>query len=103
MLVDDKKSSTGYIVSLGTGAFTWLSKNQHAVSLSSTETKYRMSLSASCEAAWLSTFDYLQVIQDDPSTMSCDNHGLLKLTKNLVFYDWKSMWKYISISFDGGE
>ena len=31
--VDDKKSTSGYVFSLGTGAVTWTSKKQHAVAL----------------------------------------------------------------------
>jgi hypothetical protein len=35
--IDDRKSTSGYVFSLGTGAVTWTSKKQHVVSLSSTE------------------------------------------------------------------
>jgi hypothetical protein len=39
VLVDDRKSTSGYVFSLGMGAVTWTSKKQHAVALSSTEAK----------------------------------------------------------------
>jgi hypothetical protein len=35
--VDDKKSTFGYVFSLGIGAVTWTNKKQHAIALSSTE------------------------------------------------------------------
>jgi hypothetical protein len=35
--VDDRKSTSGYVFSLGMGAVTWTSKKQHAVALSSTK------------------------------------------------------------------
>jgi hypothetical protein len=38
--VDDRKSTFGYVFSLGTGGVTWTSKKKHAVALSSTEAKY---------------------------------------------------------------
>lgn len=38
--VDDKKSTSGYVFSLGSGAVTWSSKKQQAVALSSTKAEY---------------------------------------------------------------
>jgi hypothetical protein len=42
-LVDDRKSITRYVFSLGTRVLSWLSKKQHVVSLSSIEAEYTMS------------------------------------------------------------
>ncbi|XP_057833780.2 secreted RxLR effector protein 161-like [Cryptomeria japonica] len=39
--VDDKKSTSGYVFSLGSSAITWTSKKQHAMALSSTKAEYR--------------------------------------------------------------
>eukprot|EP00253_Pinus_taeda_P023530 PITA_23530 len=38
--VDDRKSTAGYVFSLGSGVVTWTSKKQQAVALSSTEAEY---------------------------------------------------------------
>lgn len=35
--VDDRRSTSGYVFNLGTGAFSWSSKKQTTVALSSTE------------------------------------------------------------------
>ena len=51
--VDDKKSTSGYVFSLGSGTVTWTSKKQQAVSLSSTEAEYRGIVKVGCEAVWL--------------------------------------------------
>jgi hypothetical protein len=51
--VDDRKSTSGYVFSLGTGAVTWTSKKQHAVALSSTKAEYREALKGACKAVWL--------------------------------------------------
>eukprot|EP00253_Pinus_taeda_P014834 PITA_14834 len=51
--VDDRKSTAGYVFSLGSNIVTWTSKKQQAVALSSTEAEYRGAVKASCEAVWL--------------------------------------------------
>ena len=51
--VNDRKSTSGYVFSLGTGAITWTSKKQHEVTLSSTEEEYQGALKGACEAVWL--------------------------------------------------
>jgi hypothetical protein len=37
---DDRKSTAGYVFSLGSGPVTWAYKKQHAISLSSAEAEY---------------------------------------------------------------
>ena len=39
---DDRKSTTGYVVSLGSGAISWSSKKQQSIALSSTEAEYAL-------------------------------------------------------------
>ncbi|XP_057858983.1 secreted RxLR effector protein 161-like [Cryptomeria japonica] len=48
--VDDRKSTSGYVFSLGSGAVTWTSKKQQAMALSSTKAKYRGTVKTACEA-----------------------------------------------------
>lgn len=51
--VDDRKSTLGYVFSLGTSAVTWTNEKQQAVALSSIEDEYRGTIKATCEAVWL--------------------------------------------------
>jgi hypothetical protein len=51
--IDGRKSTSGYVFSLGMGAVTWTRKKQHAVILSSTKSEYRGSLKGACEVVWL--------------------------------------------------
>ena len=51
--IDDRKSTSGYVFSLGIGAVTWTNKKQHAVALSSTEADYRGAVKGACEAVWI--------------------------------------------------
>eukprot|EP00253_Pinus_taeda_P008239 PITA_08239 len=50
---DDRKSTTGYVFTLGSGPVTWACKKQGAISLSSVEAEYRGVVEASKEALWL--------------------------------------------------
>eukprot|EP00253_Pinus_taeda_P002569 PITA_02569 len=81
--VDDRKSTAEYVFSLGSGAVTWTSKKQQAVALSSTEAEYRGAVKASCEAIWLRRMlADMHVSQTGPTSLFCDNQGVLKLAKN---------------------
>ncbi|XP_059074001.1 secreted RxLR effector protein 161-like [Cryptomeria japonica] len=51
--VDDRKSTSGYAFSMGSGALTWTSKKQQAMTLSSIEAEYRGAVKATCEVVWL--------------------------------------------------
>ena len=47
---DERKSTTGYVFYLGTTAFTWVSKKQSIVALSTCEAEYVAASGAVCEA-----------------------------------------------------
>ena len=47
---DDRKSTAGYVFTLGLGPITWSCKKQSAISLSSVEVEYRGAVEASKEA-----------------------------------------------------
>ena len=51
--LDDRKSTTGYVFSLGSGPVTWACKKQQTLALSSAEAEYRAVVNASQEALWL--------------------------------------------------
>ena len=50
---NDRKSTIGYVFSLGSRPVTWACKKQQALSLSLAEEKYRAVVNASQEALWL--------------------------------------------------
>ena len=51
--ISDRRSTSGFMFSFGSGAVTWSSKKQPTVALSSTEAEYRGAAVAACEVAWL--------------------------------------------------
>jgi hypothetical protein len=86
--VDDRKSTFGYVFSLGMGAVTWTNKKQHVVSLSSIEVKYQGVVKGACEAVWLRRMlSNMKMQQTEPTPLLCDNQGVLKLAKNPVFHE----------------
>ena len=50
---DDRKCTTGYLFTLGSGPITWSCKKKSAISLSSAEVEYRGAVQANKEAMWL--------------------------------------------------
>eukprot|EP00253_Pinus_taeda_P033858 PITA_33858 len=75
---DDRKSTVGYVFTLGSGPITWACKKQAAISLSSAEAEYRGAVEASKEALWLrqilSEFGFQQ---QHPTTLWCDNQSAI--------------------------
>ncbi|XP_019264483.1 PREDICTED: uncharacterized protein LOC109242106 [Nicotiana attenuata] len=51
--IDDRKSTTGFVFFLGNSAFTWNSKKQPIVTLSTCEAEYVAACSCVCHAIWL--------------------------------------------------
>jgi len=82
---DDRKSTTGYVFTLGSGPITWAYKKHDAISLSSAEEEYRGAIEASKEALWLrqilSEFGFQE---QHPTTLWCDNQSAIQLCKDPV-------------------
>ncbi len=51
--VSDKRLTSGFMFSFGSGAINWSSKKQPIVALSNTEAEYRGAIIAACEVVWL--------------------------------------------------
>ena len=82
---DDRKSTAGYVFTLGSGPITWACKKQSAISLSSAEAEYRGAVEASKEALWLrQILSEFGLQQQHPTTLCCDNQSAIQLCKDLV-------------------
>ncbi|KAH1134015.1 hypothetical protein GYH30_012429 [Glycine max] len=85
---DSRKSTTGFMVYLGSSLISWQSKKQSTVSRSSSEAEYRALASTTCELQWLT---YL--LQDfrlkftKPATIYCDNQSAIQISINPVFHE----------------
>ena len=49
----DRKSTSGYVFSIGSGAVSWSSKKQATVALSSSEAEYIATSATTCQVIWL--------------------------------------------------
>jgi len=83
--VSDKRSTSGFMFSFGSGVVSWSSKKQPTVALSNTEAKYRGATIATCEVVWLQKLlsDLRQSV-DAPIVIYCDNISSILLVNNLV-------------------
>jgi len=52
-LVSDRRSTSGFMFSFGSGAVSWSSKKQPTSTLSSMEAEYRGATIVACEVVWL--------------------------------------------------
>ncbi|XP_038885842.1 secreted RxLR effector protein 161-like [Benincasa hispida] len=86
--VDDYKSITGFVFYMGDTAFTWMSKKQQIVTLSTCEAKYVVVISCICHAIWLRNLLLeLELPQEEPTKTFVDNKSTIALAKNPVFYN----------------
>jgi hypothetical protein len=80
---DNGRSTSGYIVKLGSGAISWSSRLQGIVALSTTEAEYVAATSAGQEILWLrNLFTELGYKFNSPSTLYIDNQSALSVAKN---------------------
>jgi hypothetical protein len=85
---DDRKSTTGFVFYLSGTAFTWSSKKQPIVTLSTCEAEYVAATTCVCHALWLrNLLKTLGVPQEEPTEIYVDNKSALALSKNPVFHD----------------
>jgi hypothetical protein len=93
----DRRSTSGYVVFLGSTPITWVSKKQCTVSRSSTEAKYRNLASATTELFWIRMIlKDLGVFLADSPILWCDNLSALALASNPVFH---TRTKHIEVDY----
>ncbi|KAH9650236.1 hypothetical protein KPL70_026291 [Citrus sinensis] len=86
--VNDRKSTIGFVFFMGDIAFTWMSKKQPIVMLSTCEAEYVAATSSVCHAIWLrNLLKELGLAQEEPTEICVDNKSAIALSKNSVFHD----------------
>ena len=84
---DDRRSTSGYVFMLGSGAISWSSKNQPIITLSTTEAEFVATTACACQAIWLRRIlDELHFEQEGATTIYCNNNSAVKLSKNPVLH-----------------
>jgi len=86
--LDERKSTTGFVFYIGDTAFTWTSKKQAIVTLSSCEAEYVAANSAVCHAIWLrNVLKHLGLSQEVPTEIYVDNRSAIALAKNPTHHE----------------
>ncbi|KAL0356380.1 UNVERIFIED_CONTAM: Retrovirus-related Pol polyprotein from transposon TNT 1-94 [Sesamum radiatum] len=94
---DDRRSTSGYVFMLGTGAISWSSKKQRIVTLSSTEAEFIAATTCACQAIWLRRIlEELNFKQSGATTVFCDNNSAIKLSRNRCYMERS---KHIDVKF----
>ena len=95
--VDDMKSTSGFAFSLGSGIFSWASKKQATVALSTAEAEYVAAAEATSQAIWLRRIlKEMSEYQDKPTVIYCDNKSAIAMVKNPVHHH---RTKHIAIKY----
>ena len=83
---DDRKSTSGFVVYLGSNPVAWLSKKQKVVSRSSTEAEYRSIAATLAELKWIQNL--LTELRLPPTlpTIRSDNLGAVLLASNPIMH-----------------
>jgi hypothetical protein len=95
--LNDRKSTSGYVFMLGTGAISWSSKKQPIVTLSTTEAEYVAAALCACQCIWLrNVLKHLKITQHKSTVIYCDNSSSIKLSKNPIMH---GRCKHIDVRF----
>lgn len=81
--IDTRRSTTGYVIKMGTGVVSWSSKKQAVVALSSTEAEYIAAVTAGQEILWMR--ELMQELHFDvgaPSRLMMDNQSAMATIQN---------------------
>lgn len=80
---DNGRSTTGWVVKMGTGAISWLSRLQSIVTLSTTESEYVSGCSSGQEIMWLrNLFTEFGYTLSSPSQLYTDNQSAMAVARN---------------------
>ncbi|KAL4278674.1 hypothetical protein GQ457_03G016420 [Hibiscus cannabinus] len=95
--IDDRKSTSGYVFFMGDIAFTWLSKKQTIVTLSTCEAKYLAASWCVCHAIWLrNLLSKMMLKQAAGTVIHVENKSSIELAKNPVNHERS---KHIDVHF----
>jgi hypothetical protein len=95
--VDDRRSTGGFAVFLGSNLVSWTARKQPTVSRSSTEAEYKALANATAEMLWIQKLlTEIGVKHPPKARLWCDNLGATYLSANPVFH---ARTKHIEIDF----
>jgi hypothetical protein len=84
--VDSRKSTSGYMMTYTGGAFSWQSRLQKCVSLSTTDVEYIAAVDACNEVLWMRNFLQELDMKQEKYNLYCDSQSAIYLAKNPSFH-----------------
>ncbi|KAL5838301.1 hypothetical protein ACOSQ3_015470 [Xanthoceras sorbifolium] len=94
--VDHRRSTTGYVFTIGTTAVSWMSQIQKIVALSTTEAEYVAVTEASKEMIWLQGLLIELGFSQGKNVLYSDSQSAIHLAKNSAFH---SRTKHIGLRY----
>ncbi|CAL9004184.1 unnamed protein product, partial [Prunus brigantina] len=95
--MEDRKSTSGYVFLMSSGAVSWCSKKQPIVTLSTTEAEFVAAAVCACQGVWMKRIlKELGHSNGSCTTVMCDNSSTIKLSKNPVMHGRS---KHIDVRF----
>jgi hypothetical protein len=93
----DRRSTSGFLFSFGSGVISWINKKQPTVALSSTKVEYRGATIVACEVVWLQKLlSDLGLLVNAPIVIYCDNISSILLANNSVYH---ARTKHIEVDY----
>ena len=92
--LDDRRSTTGYLFTLGGGC--WKSMAQSLIALSTIKSEYMVVVEATKEALWLRRLVKELGIQQGEVQFHCDSQSAIFLAKNQLYH---ARTKHIDVRF----
>ncbi|RVW34206.1 Retrovirus-related Pol polyprotein from transposon TNT 1-94 [Vitis vinifera] len=84
--VDNRRSTSGYLMTFSGGAVSWQSRLQKCVALSTTEAEYIAAAEACKELLWMKCFMQELGFKQQRYVVYCDNQSAIHLSKNSTYH-----------------
>ena len=81
---DDWHLQTGYYLMITGGIFSWATRAQRTIALSSTKAKYMVLSDCSCQCVWICSIFLELGYLFGPISISSDNQGSIFMASNLI-------------------